>query len=351
MATASGIPDSGITPSEGPDLSRVIKELQKDPGEFDFFQAVRLLQLASPDQTMVGTFGRPETEAVRFRVNPDLAFPPAELKSLEWKQQQAALTLNFMGLTGPAGVLPYCYSELVQERLRAKDDTLAAFYDLFNHRIISLFYQAWERYRFGVVFEREGHDRLSSYLLALLGLGTPGLQDRQDITDRSLLFYAGLLSMQPRSALALESLIGDYFGVPVQVRDFVGSWQFLSPEDRTSVEEHEAFGSQLGKTAVVGDSIWDEQSRIRVKLGPLKRLRYLEFLPDGVSWRPLRALVDFFCNRETEVELQLILASEDVPECDLDEQSEQGPRLGWFTWIKSQPEFDRSPEDTILLLM
>ena len=35
---------------------------------------------------------------------------------------------------------------------KAGDFTLAAFFDLFNHRIVSLFYRAWEKHRFPRAF-------------------------------------------------------------------------------------------------------------------------------------------------------------------------------------------------------
>ena len=58
--------------------------------------------------------------------------------------------------------------------------------------MISLFYQAWEKYRFTIAYERGERDRFSHHLLDLIGLGTPGLQERQSVPDDSLLFYSGL---------------------------------------------------------------------------------------------------------------------------------------------------------------
>ena len=59
------------------------------------------------------------------------------------------MMVNFMGLTGPAGVLPLYYTELIIGNGCAAERSTrcASFFDIFNHRMISLFYQAWEKYR------------------------------------------------------------------------------------------------------------------------------------------------------------------------------------------------------------
>src|SRR5215467_8809272 len=98
--------------------------------------------------------------------------------------------------------------------------------------------------------------------MSLIGLGTPGLQHRVAVRDESLLFYTGLLSLQPRSAIALAKLLEDYFDVPVEVEQFVGAWQSLDPDNQCVFESSDSFSEQLGVGAVVGDEIWDQQSRI-----------------------------------------------------------------------------------------
>ena len=344
MATQSGTVDIDLTASE------LGMRLRREPFRFDFFQAVRLLERLIPDKSAVGKFQPPAQEAVHFGAFPSLAFPASQIQAMDWPENgPVRMTVNFMGLTGPEGVLPNPYTALLIERLRASDTSARDFFDIFNHRVISLFYQAWEKYRSAVAYERDGKDRFSRYLMSLIGLGTDGLQDRMEVKDDSLLFYTGLLALQPRSAVGLRGVLEDYFGVRVEVEQFVGAWQPLDISSQCDLGDT-AYSTQVGVGAVVGDEIWDQQSRIRLKLGPLTQEQYLGFLPSGAGYEPLRALTRFFCGTHLEVEVQLVLQQEVVPRCELGEDSLAGPRLGWFTWMKSGEYFDRSPADTVLLL-
>ncbi|PZR71527.1 MAG: type VI secretion system baseplate subunit TssG [Chthoniobacterales bacterium] len=353
MASPSGSPDSSLAL---PDLILIEVErvLREEPGTFNFFQAVRLMHRLRADRDGVGGFGPPGREALHFGVHNSLAFPASQIASIDWTGDVPRMAVNFMGLTGHAGVLPYHYTELIRDRLRAKDATLPAFLDIFNHRILALFYRAWEKYRFPVAYERaafhgERTDNFSSYLLSLIGVAMPGLRDRQEVDDHSLLFFTGLLSLQPRSAAALTQLLEEYFGVDFEVEQFVGAWQKLGKPDQCIFAEEDTWSEQLGVGAVVGDEVWDVQSRARIRIGPLSEQEYLDFLPAGKCFEPLRALLRFF-NGEIQYELQLILKRAEVPACELGRDGTGGTQLGWFTWMKSGPGFNRNPEDTVLLL-
>jgi type VI secretion system protein ImpH len=324
--------------------------LRAHPWAFEFFQAVRLLQRLDGTRQPVGRFASPEREAVRFHVHNTLSFPASQIDALDWPEGgQPQLSVNFMGLTGPLGVLPYCYTELILERSRAKDETLRAFFDIFNHRILSLFYQAWEKYRFALAYERGEFDRFTHHLMDLIGLGTEGLRGRQKVLDESLLYYAGLLAQQPRSAIALEEFLSDYFDVPVEVEQFAGAWYHLDPDTQCEFQNGDSYSEQLGFGAVVGDEIWDQKSRVRIKVGPLTLAQYLDFLPEGSAYEPLRALTRFFSSDEFEFELQLILKQDEVPRCQMGGEGETAPRLGWVTWARSGP-LGHDASDTILKL-
>jgi type VI secretion system protein ImpH len=341
MAAASGPEDF--------DVARwpIARMLDAEPYRFEFFQAVRLLSRMYPGRDIAGRFNNPSEEVVRFGAHSDPSFPASEIQALDRSQVPARMRVNFMGLTGPLGMLPLPYTSLVRERLREKDSSMLDFFDIFNHRIISLFCLAFEKYRFAIPYERGERDRFSHHVLALIGLGTPGLQDRQDVPDDTLLFYSGLLSLHTRSAVALRQLLMDYYNVPVEIEQFVGVWRPVETNSQCSFSEENDYSERLGFGAIVGDEIWDQQSRVRIRLGPLTMRQYVDFLPGGEAHRRIRALTAFYAGGEYDMELQLVLKRDEVPPCELN--AAEGPRLGWTSWVKSA-EFTRDPGETILEL-
>lgn len=340
--------------SRGSDLAVERRPLERrlydEPYRFEFFQAVRLLERFSRGRPPVGRYSHPKNEVVRFGVENTLIFPASQIQSLALREDGPPLMrLNFFGMTGPQGVLPLYYTQLVSERTRARDFALREFLDIFNHRAISLFYRAWEKYRFTIEYERGGRDRFSHHLLDFVGLGTAGLQDRQQVADQSLMYYAGLLHQKPRSAAALRQLLEDYFEVPVQVEQFAGAWRRLTTEMQCCLEREPSDSERVAIGAVVGDEIWDEQSRVRITLGPLVLEQYLDFLPTGAAYEPLRALTRFFSGNEFDFEVKLVLRRQEVPPCELGREDAEAPLLGWVSWAKSAP-LHRDPGDAVLEL-
>ena len=340
MATPLGRTDSPLTGSE---LERLLLE---EPQAMHFFQAVRGLERFSGRQP-VGHFTQPSEESVRFAGHPSLGFPPSEIRSLEAREDLPPLMrVNFFGLYGAMGVLPDVYTEFIHERALAKDVAFREFLDLFNHRLVSFVYRAWLKNRFGVEWERTGDEPITRVLLCLLGLGTPGLQDRQVVPDAALMFFAGLLARQVRSAAGLESLVSAYFDVEAQVIPFAGSWRQLDSQSQTRIGL--GGSSTLGEGVVLGDEVWDQQSTVRLRVGPLTLERYEAFLPGGKAHDALKSICRFYCGESIDVELQLVLQREEVPPLGLETE---GPvaRLGWVSWISSQPPAENKDDGVFLL--
>lgn len=327
-----------------------MERLAEDPTPFGFFQAVRLLEREHPERTPVGRFGDPSGEVARFSVHHSLAFPASEIQALILPEEgPPRMMVNFLGLTGPQGVLPHRYTLAVIEQVRARDTTMRDFLDLFHHRILSLFYAAWEKHHFLISHERDQKDQLGRHLADLIGLlGEEKPSEQRVVRREALLYYAGLLMSRQRSALALEQLLEDYFGLPVEVEQFVGAWYPLETRVRTYVDDEPPPGSApLGLGSVVGDELWDQQARVRLRFGPLTRTQFDSFLPRGSAHKALRELARAYGGDGMDFEVQLTLRRQDVLPTTLG--GPQETRLGQGTWLKTRP-MDRDPDDTILTL-
>jgi type VI secretion system protein ImpH len=293
---------------------------------------------------------------VRFRSFLSLTFPPSAIYHISRSENLAApvqMEVAFLGLAGIQGVLPRHYTELLLERVRQKDFALRDFLDIFNHRMISLFYRAWEKYRFPVGYERarlapqNGYEPFSSSVFHLIGMGTGGLRGRLRSGDEQLLYYSGLIGQQPRSASALQSLLSDYFGVPVAVRQFVGAWLSIDNENRTRLGSGEINNSELGITALLGSKCWDQQAGFRLVLGPLRYEEFRNLLPSEEGFASLVELTRLFTGLTLDFDARLILKAAEVPSCRLATAKSGTLRLGWSSWLKTK-EFTHDAADTIL---
>jgi type VI secretion system protein ImpH len=328
---------------------------------------VRLLARIFATRKPVGSTAKPQEEFVRFaqlascpdvkEARLSMAFPASAVHSIERvpnSEDPPRATVTFFGLSGTQGVLPLCYTEWMIARRAAKDDGLAAFFDLFNHRLISLFYRAWEKHCPPVLYELAvargcRPDPFTQYLFDLIGMGTAGLRGRMRILDESLLLYAGLIAQRPLSASSLRGILRDYFSAPVEIEQCVGDWYALEDADCCYLAP-DLERNQLGEAAFLGDEVWNQQGLFRISVGPLRLDRFLEFLPDGSAMGKLVELTTFLVGQAMTFEVRVLLHAEDVPLSRLsDEGIGQGavtPRLGWIGWLKTD-EFQTPAGDAV----
>lgn len=342
----------------------VITTVLEHTGRFTFTQVVRLLQRASAfrgrastvrDKSdaathSVGHFSPPAKEAIRFSHNPSLAFPNSEVDSVKQgsgASNQWQVTTNILGLTGSMGVLPYHYSELVLQRNKKRDRALMRYLDLFNHRLISLFYQASTKYRLPYTYEahaltrnqlkssKSNVDRQTFALLSLIGLGADHLQNRMLVRDESLIYYGGLLSLQVRTAQNLKQIISDYFSVPVSIEEFVGQWQDLIDDVRTRLpwDRHpQGQNSCLGRNSMLGKRGWFAQGKIKISIGPLSQQQHQQFAPGSTSTQTLNELVRLYLGMEREYEFEMLVNRKDIND-RVALTKDQPPIMGWSTWL------------------
>ena len=360
MASASG--------RKNPPLSQRIFD---DAGRFDFFQAVRVLESMAREEARidpgrrrcpVGHDDPPGREIVRFRAMPALSFPagaigrlspPPEPDEEPSSSSPPQMAVAAMGLIGPNGVLPQHYTALVISRIREKDYALRNFLDLFNHRTLSLFYRAWEKHHFPFAYERARlsatDDVFTQLLYCLVGLGTGSLRSRLAVDDEALVYYAGFFAHFPRCALSLEVLLGDYFGVPLEVRQFQGRWLYLAAEDQSSLPSARfpaGRNNRMGDTLLIGERVWNVEGKFRVRIGPLDYAQFRRFLPSGNALEPLAQMARAYVGPQLDFDVQLVLVAGEVPWCRLGGDGADPSRLGWNTWVRARP-FDHDVDDAV----
>ena len=321
-----------------PEEHPLIADLLKEAHRFSFFQAVSLLERANPDAVPVGGDGPASREVVRFRPEVELGFPPSSMSAVELvetrgvygeEESRYRITSFLMGLYGAQSPLPNHYAEdILREQI--SDSTVRDFLDIFHHRIYSLFYRAWQKYRYPVQFRGDGGDAFTRRFLAMIGLGTPEVQRATGLEPRRLLRYAGLLIQRPRSAAALQGFLGDWFDVPTRIEECVGRWVTIQPDDRPRLG---LSGCRLGEDLVLGERAFDRRGQYQIAMGPLGYAAYEKLLPDGEDHSLLKSLTRFFVTDNLDFELELTLKGAEVPLLKLD--TAQSARLGWTTWLNS----------------
>jgi type VI secretion system protein ImpH len=325
--------------------------LSTDPHRFGFDAAVRILLQAAHTAD--------PGDVVRFRSATGLAYPAVDVLTLVLKDEGTPpdLVVSVMGLTGPSGVLPRSYTEIVNATLRTRSDSLRDFLDMLSHRMLALFASAGSKYRpsriaeisrlSGLGDERKD-DPLTAALLSLTGYGTPHLTDRMTAGPEPLKHYAGLLTTQPRSAERLRALTSDWLGRPVEVRQFVGAWLPMPPDQRTRLggrgmeaqfnrlgfgPDEGDDGARVRDDATLGVRAWDVQAGVVLRIGPLDREGFTALLPDRPRLERLVALVRAYLGFATGFAINPIVAAAAVRALQLKADADPPPRLGWNTWL------------------
>lgn len=359
-----------MSPTRRRNTSSVIKQLTGNPGDFTFEQAVRLLErstsfrITQTEKTTsnpVAKFMPPQTEFIRFKTKQSFTFPASEIASVvpgikDNKINQWQMDINFIGLTGAGGVLPYHYTETILQRIKTKDRSIANFFDLFNHRTISLFYQSFSKYNFPIEYERNKlksntrneYDQFTRVLLSLIGFGTKNITNRLYTKDESIIYYAGLLTSKMRTASGLKQIIQNHFSIPVEIKQFVGQWQELIDDVRTRLPGTYNKGQNncLGKNVMLGKHGWFTQGKIKIILGPLTKSQLKPFSPGTNTLKALDEIVRLYLNIEHDYEFVMRIKKSDIP-TRIKLGSGSPPIIGWNTWLSSNTDRYADSNDTV----
>lgn len=336
--------------------SALMRQLIERPQQFQFFQAVRLIDLWL--RRSVAASGQTLDRVLRFKNSVSLSFPPSQIEALSVDADagvdtgtdpalQAALdqgqlrhihiTPAFMGFLGISGVLPYYYTDAIAAQIHYdKNEGGRAFLDMFSHRSMTLFYRAWEKCRIEYRLDANGKDGFLPLPLALAGI-RPGplhaiaARDPGDIlAEEVVAHYAALIRHRPVSADMMVGVLNEYFGLPFRLEQFVGAGETLRPDERSRVG---VVNRHLGVNAILGQRYRRRDLCVRLWIGPLGRAEFDHFLPGAGGGKALKALLALFAVPTIRFEVRLILRAADVASVKLDRNS----RLGRGSFVTTKP--------------
>jgi type VI secretion system protein ImpH len=336
----------------------IIQRLLDEPYRFQFFPAIRLVVQWLGEQGVPP--GRTLSDHLRFDNSLSLSFPAGQIEALravgagpvhtEAELMQAlseehslrfAVTPAFMGFLGANGALPLHYTERVAAyQTLHKDEAPRAFLDLFSHRTLGLFYEAWCKYRVEHAIS-DGNDGFLPLLLNVAGF-QPGAEvnNSDGICDEAIALYAGALQNRPVSAAILARLLTSHFGVPVVIEESVGYWSVLELHEQCSPG---GLNSILGDNTILGERSWRPDLMARLWIGPLNRDQYGYFFPNGAGAVALAKMLSLLADQTVTYEIKLILQAKDVHPIWLGGEPGMGARLGEDCFLVTvDSEDDRS---------
>lgn len=316
---------------ESRDLTH-LERLIRDPQSHHIFHAMRVLEAQLPETPRFAEARRPRQDKVRFGQEPTLGFPPSTIA--EYKPQTAdrppKLVNYFFGFFGPNGPLPLHLTEYARTRkFNRNDPTFTAFADMLLHRVMGLLYRAWVRGQPAPAFDRGDNSETERKIAALGGYDGAHLRNRDAMPDLAKRHFAGLLSGGPKNAEGLVAILNGFFNARVELQEFVGDWLMLEPTDRWTL----GGSGGLGQTTCIGERVWSNASKFRLRIGPLPLEEYKRFLPGTPALARMRAIVRNYVGDQFDWDVNLVLRGEDVPQAQLGASTQ----LGLTSWVGSEP--------------
>jgi type VI secretion system protein ImpH len=322
----------------------LMQALHDKPHAFSFFQAVQLLQRYLGGASVGGQSSASE-EKLRLKPTVSMRFPAADLVAVEAGKAPASarrrytITTSFLGLYSSDSPLPTFYTEDLFWK-ENHQEAVRDFIDIFHHRALSLFYRAWEKYRFAVQFRHQGVDEFSRRIYSLIGLGTLDLVKSTGLPSVRLLHFAGLIARRPHSAAALAGMLKDYFSLTdVEVRQCMERWVRI---DASQINHLGMRNCALGRSLSVGAQVRDRGGKFRVVIGPLALRDYLRFLPVSADYAALINLIRFFAPDRLDFDIELKLRAKEAPPLCLSSKSPLC--LGWTSCLP------RPRQDPVVML-
>jgi len=309
-------------------LSEHLIELQK----LDSIQLLRVL-------SSVQTSSQPQAaklKGIQFRSDLSLAFPIQNNSNFELDRNGHAIiqTVDFC-LASVIGPLPEPFLEWIKELEQLGQTALRDFLDIFNNRLNHLRYQVRLGLQPGINNTHPSETLQAQRISALMGIQPDRASTQVPVPLISWLALGENLINVRRSASGLESVLTAYFDCPVHAELLVPQWVPVG-----KFNEHYLGSRRLGVDSILGRSIWDRQSCVRLVVGPIS----FEMLASVFSYdqkldiKKIENIIRLINCQNQDVWINFKVHKVEIPFSILSNKARIGLRLGKASWLKYKPD-------------
>lgn len=337
----------------------LVDSLTNKPYLFNFFQATRLVDMgyinnsqhASMNTASLGSNTLPFRESMRLQSTISLSFQTADVYKFvpsvfnedTHLYMQPVLTTTIFGLAGVSGPLPQYYTDVMLVQKRLGNNAMADFLEMFDHRLLSLYYRGWAKQRIYMSYERQQQnpnqqDQHAFMLKSLHGNALTSEQDKVLLNHVSV-FYAGLLAQQPRSASGLERLLTSYLSLPLTIRQFEEEWLFIPRQEWTIISNKNHY-NQLGHSILLGKKVKSTRDAFTLVIGPINYKTFQQLKKETTFLNNLHILISYYCNNNIKYKINVGLQKNEVPRCRLNATFQLGLDMWLISKQPSQNKYD-----------
>ncbi len=303
-----------------PDLKVQLRPFIEQGNRFGFYQLLYMLERVHTGAPQLGETGPAAAEKIRMRPSAAMSFPASDVERVEDLVgpdgvERTRITTTFMGLYGASSPLfSYFVERIAQAEHQGQRESVRDMLDVMHHRLLSLLYRTWTKYRLYVGYRSKGEDPFTRRMLCAAGIDGFGAHN-PPIHKFLFLRYAPMLAWRARTARGLNIALIELFGnMGVQIEQFIGAWTLIEKPYRNKLGQANA---SLGNSFTIGRYVFDASSRYKIVLGPLGYDDYLAFLPGGHKRPLLRGVCAVFTRGMYDVVLELHVKPDAAPRYQL----------------------------------
>lgn len=295
---------------------------------YAFYQAYRLLNLLNAVEK--------SPHPIHVRPNLSLAFPETDIDCIQQLEDASyRVTANFMGLYGVSSPLPTFYTEDLLEEFRQDRHAQRDLFDLINRTIYPLLVKVWLKSKPQISFLEMNQRSYIGIFFSFIGLNHPERFKHQPGIE-SLIRFAGIYSMFPRSALGLKTILSGVFKtVQVEVVQCPLKIVNMPYEQRCLLGSQ---GATLGEDSHIGCQILDRSNNLTIELTDVSEALFRLFMPGQLEYRRLNFLVRYYLVDPLNVTLRLVLAK----------GAAKGSALGISSWSALGLDSWLSPQSCLI---